>query len=332
MLPKSGLACLLAISCLSMISPLMAQSATENGVTKIASMEVKFFAHPYNSEKLATRVGRLERFVYGTESSNPSESLDERMGKLIGHVNTAMPAAKPSAMNTMSAPPIASRPAIASKPAVQTPAKYPRVTELEQEIFERNFESDAINSRIARLESKVFGRVWTQQTDLATRVDRLGEYAYVSPKVAELQRAELLRVRMLHDSSSSSAHSARPDRSAEHAPSIAFNVSTVQTQRVSYSQPAASARHGLYAQTAAFFQPITYREPQPIISVVDEIESLETMAFGKISASKPLGQRVDALEVSFCGAVRNDSQQNLTSRVALLLSKVNSCLPNRLGV
>jgi hypothetical protein len=323
MLPKSGLACLLAISCLSMISPLMAQSATENGVTKIAMMEVKFFAHPYSSEKLATRVGRLERFVYGNESSNPSQSLADRMGKLIGHVNTDIPAVRQSPVNTAAAP------SVASKPAVQTSAKYPRVTELEREIFERNFESDAINSRIARLESKVFGRVWTEQTDLATRVDRLGEYAYVSPKVAQLQRAELMRVSMLRNSFASAAHSTHP---VEHASSISFNQSPVQTQRVSYTQPAASVRQGLYAQTTAFFQPITYREPQPIISVVDEIESLETMAFGKISASKPLGQRVDALEVSLCGAARTDSQRNLTSRVALLLSKVNASLPNRLGV
>lgn len=240
-------------------------------------MEKKIFAHPYNSEILPHRVARLERFVYGSESSDP---LQLRINRLISHT-TASPAQKSAPMPVSSA----NRGYVAdvSDSTFQnSQAKYPRVTDLEQQLLDRTFATDGVLTRVERLEAKVFGRVWTQQTDLALRVDRLGEYAYMNPQVEQLEQAELRRVSMLQTTV----------RNVVHQP---------QLKRVT-------------------------------ITVVDEIESLETITFGKISASKPLGQRVDALEVTICGSAQTGKQQNLTTRVALLLSKVNSSLPNRSGV
>ena len=268
MLPKSGLACLFLLSCLGTILPAFSQAATDFGVTRIANMETKIFAHPYNSEVLPQRVARLERFVYGGESKDP---LENRIARLIDNVP-----AKSVTVN--GAPAKATFESVRTK-TMTAVTTYPRVTELEQQLLERTYENDVVAVRVARLEAKVFGRVWLQQADLAIRVDRLGEYAYMNPQVEELEKAEFLRVSML--------------------------------------------RH------------VVHQEPQPkrvTITVVDEIESLETMTFGKISASKPLGQRVDALEFTLCGATQTDKQQNLTTRVAILLSKVNNALPNRLGV
>ncbi len=280
MLPKSGLACLFLLTCLGTSTPALSQTGSDAGVTRIASMETKIFAHPYNSEILPHRVARLERFVYGNESSDP---LQIRISRLTSHV-AAYP--EPSTAHTP-APMLACTSASKSaSPSAHTPvstsAKYPRVTELEQQLLEKTFETDGVLTRVERLEAKVFGRVWTQQTDLALRVDRLGEYAYMNPEVEQLEQAELLRVSMLRDVVATVVHHSQPKR--------------------------------------------------VMLSVVDEIESLETMTFGKISASKPLGQRVDALEVTLCGAAQTDKQQNLTTRVAFLLSKFNSSLPNRLGV
>ncbi|CAN5203295.1 hypothetical protein BH10CYA1_BH10CYA1_49300 [soil metagenome] len=277
MLPKSGLACLFLLTCLGTTLPTLSQCATDAGITRIASMEKKIFAHPYNSEILPHRVARLERFVYGSESSDP---LQLRINRLISHT-TASPAQKSAPMPVSSA----NRGYVAdvSDSTFQnSQAKYPRVTDLEQQLLDRTFATDGVLTRVERLEAKVFGRVWTQQTDLALRVDRLGEYAYMNPQVEQLEQAELRRVSMLQTTV----------RNVVHQP---------QLKRVT-------------------------------ITVVDEIESLETITFGKISASKPLGQRVDALEVTICGSAQTGKQQNLTTRVALLLSKVNSSLPNRSGV
>lgn len=277
MLPKSGLACLFLLSCIGTTLPAFSQAATEAGIARISKIETKIFAHPYNSEILPTRVARLERFVYGSESTEP---LETRIGRLTNHVN-ANDAPSPTATQT---PHVGthSAPMIAAKSATALPANYPRVSEIEQQLLERTYENDSVLDRIERLESKVFGRVWTQQTDLALRVDRLGEFAYMNPEVEKLEQAELLRVSMLRDA----------------------------VRNVVYQAP----------------------RKKVMLTVVDEIESLETMAFGKISASKPLGQRVDALELTLVGVAQTDKQQNLTARVASLLSKVNGALPNRLGV
>lgn len=261
MIPKSVLACLVFIANVSSAqAATFTQPATESGAVRIAGIETKLFAHPYNQEKLSTRVGRLERFIYGGENSGP---LDSRINNLVTAVasNQTELAQKPNGKP-------------ANTPKV-TASSYPRVTELEKQLLEKSFENEPVTARLARLEAKVFGRVWSTQSDLAQRVDRLGEYAYMSPKVEMLERAEFLRVSMLH------AAVPRP-----------------QPKRV-------------------------------MISVVDEIESLETMAFGKISASKPIGQRVDALELTFCGAAQTDKQHNITSRVALLLEKVNNGIQAR---
>ncbi len=276
MLPKSGLACLFLLTCIGTTLPALSQAATEAGIARISKMETKIFAHPYNSEILPTRVARLERFVYGNESGEP---LEMRIERLTSHVKeSSVPSSAADSIHASAHP--AQR--VASSPARKAPANYPRVSEIEQQLLERTFETDSVLDRIERLESKVFGRVWTQQTDLALRVDRLGEYAYMNPEVELLEQAELRRVSMLRNAVRNVVHQAPPRR--------------------------------------------------VMISVVDEIESLETMMFGKISASKPLAQRVDALEVTLCGAAQTDKQQNLTARVAVLLSKVNNSLPNRLGV
>ncbi|HEY9677791.1 MAG TPA: hypothetical protein V6C76_07265 [Drouetiella sp.] len=274
MCPKSALACLILLSVIGSLNPMAAQGATAAGDVRIASLETKLFAHPYNNEKLPARVSRLERFVYGNEQTG---ALEPRMNQLMAQFST-----KPEL--TFDKPQVvaqAVKPAFTvEKPraATATKSNYPRVTELERELLdEQTFESEPVSARLSRLEGKVFGRSW-DQADLAVRTDRLAEYAYLTPRVQELQRAEALRVSM---------RGAAPIRPVQQA-----------------------------RQT----------------TVVDEIESLEKLAFGKISASKPISQRVDALELSMNGATDADKQQNITSRVALLMSKANSFLPNRLGV
>ncbi len=291
MLPKSGLACLLLLSCLSVTQPAQSQVATEAGVTKVSTLETRFFAHPYNSEDLPHRVARLEKFIYGTESS---DSLESRIGKLVLTTSSVASAAVVPLQQPHHAAQDAPQNLSHSLPnklvsshersvsdQILSHTKYPRVTELEQEIFDKSFETDAVPTRIARLEDKVFGRVWATQTDLAIRVDRLSEYAFMSPKVEELERAEM--------------------------------------QRVSYLRNVA-------------YQPQATRK-LVVHTVVDEIESMETLAFGKISASKPIAQRVDALEVTLFGATQSGKQQNITTRVALLFSKFNNSIgQNRAGV
>jgi len=61
-------------------------------------------------------------------------------------------------------------------------------------------------------------------------------------------------------------------------------------------------------------------------TVVDQIEYLESAAFGKTHPNKPLQKRVGALEERYYGASKVDGN-NLTYRVAQLLSLVNNGSP-----
>jgi hypothetical protein len=67
---------------------------------------------------------------------------------------------------------------------------------------------------------------------------------------------------------------------------------------------------------------VTQVKEQPN-TVVDQIEYLESAAFGKKCFSKSLQKRVDALEEKYYGAMKVDDK-NLTYRVAQLLTLVNS--------
>ncbi len=308
MLPKLGLACLCVFSCLSTMMPVFAQSATASSINKIASLEVKIFAHPYKSEKLPLRVARLERFVYGQEDSS---SLDDRISRLTSQLSaTAMPSNSVSTTDS-------SMVQKSKTNALQAVTKYPRVTELERQILERSFENDQITARLSRLESKVFGGACTQ-VDLAARVDRLAEYAYMTPQVEALERAEFLRVSNLRNGSYPRIVNYPRNASYQHNVNDLRNVGDLQNVT---SLP-----------NVINLQNVSCRPKQVFVSVVDEIELLETMAFGKISASKPLAQRVYALEVSFCGVSQSDNEKDLTTRVALLLAKLNNTAPGRLGV
>lgn len=288
MLPKSVSACLFLLMCLGSTQPAHSQTVTQPGITRVTKLENRFFAHPYNSDTLPVRLSRLEKLIFGSENQAPLEMRLARLSSGVLDVATidatkpSIVAAKPVSVTTSPAIVTAGTPAaeptvVAASPKSQS--NYPRVTELEREIFERTYESDSILTRVARLEDKVFGRVWTTQANLAVRVDRLGEYAFLSPKVEELERAELQRVSYLRE--------------------------------VAYQRPQALPQSQL-----------TRRTSTP--TVVDEIESLETLAYGKIWAGKPISQRVDALEVTLCGSSQGDKQQTITTRVAFLLSKFSN--------
>ncbi|MBS2003629.1 MAG: hypothetical protein JST44_19085 [Cyanobacteria bacterium SZAS LIN-5] len=321
MLPKSVLACLFLCSVIGINQPVFSQAATDNGVRQVSSLETRFFAHPYSNEALPKRLDRLENFVYGTASTDP---LQSRLDKLDNVVPAMKVVASSSVAGAGSAAASGSDSAKRSNAlpvadCAWSKTKYPRITELERELLERTFESDAAPTRVARLEEHIFGRVWATQTDLAVRLDRLGEYAFMSPKVEELEKAELLRLSYLQNACY------RPEQ---------LRSTLTRTQQVRFQ-----TTDQLSSQSAL---PIDFQPTQAPLwtarsesfTVVDEIETLEKILFGKISASKPLGQRVDALEVSICGSTQSDKQQNITSRVAVLVAKFSNSnpIPNRSGV
>jgi DNA-binding NarL/FixJ family response regulator len=98
---------------------------------------------------------------------------------------------------------------------------------------------------------------------------------------------------------------------------------TKVNELVSYQSPK-SIVHDYRNYVHGLFQnDINAPQKEQINTVVDQIEYLESTAFGKIHHNKPLQKRVGALEERYYGAP-NDDDSSLTHRVAKLLSLVNS--------
>ena len=279
MIPKHGFACLIFLFASSIISPANAAMMSNNDTT-IGAMEAKLFSHSYPVEKDSARLTRLERFVFGTASSDGS--LDERLTRLKACI-----AVKPNAIAPITLVPINH---VASENAYTSLANissYPRVTQLEMRLLGHSYFGEPIAKRLSRLEISEFGTASTSK-DLAERMDVLS--------AVTTSNAEKTKVNELASYQS-------PEKTIDNYRTHVYRL----------------FQYGTVAQTKE--QPNT---------VVDQIEYLESTAFGKIHHNKPLQKRVDALEEKYYGALKVDDK-NLTYRVAQLLSLVNNGSAKNLG-
>ena len=164
--PKLGFACLFLLSCISNVTPTLAQTNTSSPIdaTTLSALEVKYYAHPYNNQPLVGRVIRLEQLVFG--SAHEDVALAERILQLRKCSGIASPS--PTQVKACASPTL-------HDPA--NSSKYPRVTELEQAILGQTFEHREIRDRLARLEYKVFGRT-SDLDDLSIRVETIETGAY----------------------------------------------------------------------------------------------------------------------------------------------------------
>ncbi|MBS2002664.1 MAG: hypothetical protein U0103_26480 [Candidatus Obscuribacterales bacterium] len=144
----------------------------------VPKLEKKFFEHTYPKDPLPQRLERIEKMVFGEAKSGPD---GERLSKLIQAVpglNSVpdVPAAASGSNTTAAgdaqdvpmAPPSKSRP----PQAVADGTKYPQVSAMEQRLLGKEFASEPVDQRLARLETKVFGKP-SSSTDLSDRVDAL---------------------------------------------------------------------------------------------------------------------------------------------------------------
>jgi len=158
----------------------------------LAQLEEKLFQHSYPKDTETQRIERVEKFVYGdTRKGSEDQRLNNLMQSLSSESGSAAEdgagaqASAPSPQENRSSPPAsaaksqktAKRPAVEEQP--DRPAhenisgtKYPAVTAIEQKVFHESFETENIDDRLARLETKVYGKASANQ-DLFDRVDKL---------------------------------------------------------------------------------------------------------------------------------------------------------------
>jgi hypothetical protein len=133
-------------------------SAADSGV-QISTLENRFFCHTFSSESMEQRVQRLESFVFGR--TTPGDTIGNRIDRIAANVPAQ--AARRSANSAA---------ALTRQRQSFERANYPTVTQFEQDILKRTYESDPISARLDRLEMAQFGRT-SNRPDLGLRMNNL---------------------------------------------------------------------------------------------------------------------------------------------------------------
>ncbi len=223
----------------------LAQSIDCALADNLSLLEIKFFAHSYDTD-LLDRTARLERFMFGEE--NKETPLTERIAVLVKKIDRASASLPPKRC--------VKEDSIKSPTCETISCKYPRVSNLEQRFLGGTFESQPLQPRLERLEVEAFGKP-SSLCDLAARVDAIEEF---------------------------------------HSPySSSFPRSVISDHR-----------------------PTKLENDKQIYSVVDQIESLELMMFGRTRPNKKLAERVNKLEKSLYGSGLPESNGDITMRVSQL--------------
>lgn len=168
---KARLALIALAVCFVQSFPVSAQpsSAVAGTEQEIQQMEEKFFEHDFSKESLTYRVTRLEKFAFGESSDLP---MDQRVKRLAGVIDLhkalvpqkVAPATLPEDDSDMADVEPGER------------ASYPHITAIEKQMLGQTFETEPLGKRLARLETKAFGKVASDNPDPASRTDALEAY------------------------------------------------------------------------------------------------------------------------------------------------------------
>lgn len=309
MIPKqefARLCALFAITVASNAAPALAYSAVDapSADNKITALEVKLFSHSYSKDSDADRVARIERFVYG--GTKNVGTVDDRVQALAGAVNIRnvgeapyLPKKKPMTEWTP-----------ASQIGKLPTSSYPRVTDLEQRLFNQTYSDQPILVRINRLESKAFGRTSTS-TDLAVRVDNLVSYVVPTAQVPSRRTP------------GNSSIASMSGTGGGNYRSNFFSLNRSADMSMSGASGTAGS-YGAFGSSSSRATELASISRSEHNTVVDQIEYLESNTFGKIRPNKSLQKRVDALEAKIYGAPKADNDKDLSARVTQLWSAANS--------
>jgi hypothetical protein len=245
----------------------------------LTRLEDRLLEHDYHTESDDLRLSRLEKFVFGEAETG---TIKERVARL----NAAIVPAKEG--ENFEAAPIPARKNVASLPPFKQAAKqsassnssasansshydpsdfgkYPRVAELEQQLFGKTFVSDPLPVRISRLETKEFGHA-SSEDDLCDRMDKLDRLLAPSNAIT---------------ASSSPAPASTPHSYSSNSSSPGYGGS--------YSggddEPPKPAVENPFAPGAA-----------EVKSIEQRTSILEKFVFGHEHFGKPLAERVARLE------------------------------------
>lgn len=129
-------------------------------------LENQSFGYNYAGDPHPQRLARLENLYFGSSASvsTPEKERIKRLAQFIINTNpdtTVAQAPKPATHSAHGGP----------AAPLTGESRYPTVEAMEKQVFQKTFENEALEPRLARLETRVWGS--PQQGALADRSDRL---------------------------------------------------------------------------------------------------------------------------------------------------------------
>lgn len=187
---KRGKAIFVALSLLAFSIGFSPVSYAAN--SDLDKLETKFFHHTNPKKDDATRLDRLEKMFFGeakegtvNERLNNLKSLVpdldevemEKKKKVVEPPKRRTSKPGPNSNRSQSSTPSYQNQANNQAPQKEAPrldagTKYPAITAIEKKKLGKSYEGDPVDSRLARLEKKLFGNVSTSN-DFTDRMDRL---------------------------------------------------------------------------------------------------------------------------------------------------------------
>lgn len=150
-------------------------SAASSISTSIGSVESNIFGYEYSKESDASRIERIENYLYGEKNSG---NLSKRLEKIQNDIGYTTPETLTPNKNEQTKTAKSSSKQDNTSLKEDASVEYPMVDKMENELFKTTYKDENIYNRLNRLENKVFNK--TSDADLSTRVDRLA--SVVNPK------------------------------------------------------------------------------------------------------------------------------------------------------
>ncbi len=165
-----------------------ADSATEQ---TLLGYEQKYFGRGFNANPMEQRLSRLEKLVLGTVGEGPAEERINQLSASISTESDDSPAPAENVPGTQSADSQTAEAGSQTDPEEQagsagggpgddtvpgTDDPYPRIGALEASLLYEIYPQDELNSRLTRMEQKVFGHT-SDKLELSARTDALEQYA-----------------------------------------------------------------------------------------------------------------------------------------------------------
>lgn len=236
--------------------PLETSAATNTQSVEISKIENNLYGFDYINDNLSNRVARLEKSIYGKESSGDitkrikkltADILSEQIGTEISPVEDTFAEQENIADNSVN---------------------YPIVDEIEMKLFNKTYKNRDFHTRIVTIERKLFSKIYDAE-DYSTRMDRIK---------AEVMPERLAREKVFgYDNSDDSLYSS--------------NLSGLNLNRFNNKMPYGQenytrpyANYGDYTGSAA-----------PVENINDELAQLEYNTFGTEFSNEDTHSRIKRL-------------------------------------